>query len=137
MGVGPHKGTTIGFRYDLEPVSSIERGIPRDDAEGGKRYGGEVSLSRTTASVFEKSGSESEPTEFGQNIKLLDITGFPIMHPINHPFKHVCQMLAQHTGGGNVLMGDGSVRFLRDSLPIATLASLATRDDGAPLSNLD
>ncbi len=41
-----------------------------------------------------------------------------------------------HSGGVNALMGDGSVRFLRDSLDIATLARLATRDDGQPI-NLD
>ena len=40
-----------------------------------------------------------------------------------------------HTGGVNVGMGDGSVRFLRDSIPIATLAQLATRDDGGVLGD--
>jgi prepilin-type N-terminal cleavage/methylation domain-containing protein/prepilin-type processing-associated H-X9-DG protein len=40
-----------------------------------------------------------------------------------------------HSGGVNALYGDGSVKFLRDSLPIQTLAQLATRDDGVPLTN--
>ncbi|MCS6865382.1 MAG: DUF1559 domain-containing protein [Gemmataceae bacterium] len=40
-----------------------------------------------------------------------------------------------HSGGVNVLMGDGSVRFMRDSIPLATLAALATRDDGLPVSD--
>ncbi len=40
-----------------------------------------------------------------------------------------------HTGGVNILLGDGSVRFISDSIPIATLAGLAVRDDGAPLGN--
>ena len=56
----------------------------------------------------------------------LDITGFPIMHPINHPFKHVCQMLAQHSGGGNVLMGDGSVRFMSEHVNQLTFAELSS-----------
>jgi prepilin-type processing-associated H-X9-DG protein len=38
-----------------------------------------------------------------------------------------------HNGGVNALMGDGSVRFLQDSTPLATLAALATRDDGLVL----
>ena len=40
-----------------------------------------------------------------------------------------------HTGGVNVCLGDGSVRFLRDSTPLATLAQLATRDDGVVLGD--
>jgi prepilin-type N-terminal cleavage/methylation domain-containing protein/prepilin-type processing-associated H-X9-DG protein len=39
-----------------------------------------------------------------------------------------------HSGGVNALFGDGSIRFLRDSLPIVTLAQLATRDDGIPVT---
>jgi len=35
-----------------------------------------------------------------------------------------------HTGGVNSLMGDGSVRFLRDSTALPTLALLAMRNDG-------
>ncbi|MCI0462791.1 MAG: DUF1559 domain-containing protein [Gemmataceae bacterium] len=38
-----------------------------------------------------------------------------------------------HAGGVNGLMGDGSVRFLSDSMTIDVLARLATRDDGQPL----
>ncbi|MGL4550489.1 MAG: DUF1559 domain-containing protein [Gemmataceae bacterium] len=40
-----------------------------------------------------------------------------------------------HTGGANGLMGDGSVRFLTDSLALPNLAAMATRDDGTTLSN--
>jgi prepilin-type N-terminal cleavage/methylation domain-containing protein/prepilin-type processing-associated H-X9-DG protein len=44
---------------------------------------------------------------------------------------------SNHSGGVNALMGDGSVRFLRDSLSLLTLAQLATRDDGQVITNLD
>jgi prepilin-type N-terminal cleavage/methylation domain-containing protein/prepilin-type processing-associated H-X9-DG protein len=42
-----------------------------------------------------------------------------------------------HSGGVNALFGDGSVRFLRDSTNILTLALLATRDDGQVIPNID
>jgi len=38
-----------------------------------------------------------------------------------------------HTGGANFLFGDGSVRFLTDSLPKATLQELSTRASGVPV----
>jgi prepilin-type N-terminal cleavage/methylation domain-containing protein/prepilin-type processing-associated H-X9-DG protein len=42
-------------------------------------------------------------------------------------------LTSEHSGGVNVLLGDGSVRFIRDSIDILTLARLATRDDGQVL----
>jgi prepilin-type processing-associated H-X9-DG protein len=46
-------------------------------------------------------------------------------------------LVSNHTGGVNALFGDGSVHFLRDGLDLLTLARLATRDDGQPVSNFD
>jgi prepilin-type processing-associated H-X9-DG protein len=39
-----------------------------------------------------------------------------------------------HAGGANILLCDGSVRFLMEAVPLATLAQLATRDDGVPVT---
>jgi len=40
-----------------------------------------------------------------------------------------------HPGGVNVLVADGSVRFLSETITLETLAKLATRDDGKPVSD--
>jgi prepilin-type N-terminal cleavage/methylation domain-containing protein/prepilin-type processing-associated H-X9-DG protein len=45
-------------------------------------------------------------------------------------------LVSPHSGGVNVLAGDGSVRFLRDSTDLLMLARYATRDDGGVM-NLD
>jgi prepilin-type N-terminal cleavage/methylation domain-containing protein/prepilin-type processing-associated H-X9-DG protein len=45
-------------------------------------------------------------------------------------------LVSNHPGGVNALFGDGSVHFLNDATPLLTLARLATRDDGAPVDQV-
>jgi len=44
------------------------------------------------------------------------------------------EIYAFHSGGANVCMGDGSVRFLQDSISLQTLMKLCARSDGKPIS---
>ncbi|GAC1467199.1 MAG: DUF1559 domain-containing protein [Isosphaeraceae bacterium] len=44
------------------------------------------------------------------------------------------EIFSYHSGGGNVLFGDGSVRFLKDSVNVVTLRSLVTASAGEVLS---
>jgi hypothetical protein len=44
-------------------------------------------------------------------------------------------LLSAHPGGVNALIGDGSVRFIKEAIDLVTLARLATRDDGAVISD--
>ncbi|MEE2639928.1 MAG: DUF1559 domain-containing protein [Planctomycetota bacterium] len=56
----------------------------------------------------------------------LDITGFPIIHPVNFPTYHVGQMFSEHPTGGNVLLGDGSVQFLSENIDLILFAELSS-----------
>ncbi len=60
----------------------------------------------------------------------LDITGFPIIHPLNFPTFHVGQMFAEHAGGGNIGLGDGSVRFISDNVDLLLWAELSSMNEG-------
>ena len=40
------------------------------------------------------------------------------------------ELTSQHPGGVNVLMGDGSVKFLKQTMDIKILAGLCTRNGG-------
>jgi prepilin-type N-terminal cleavage/methylation domain-containing protein/prepilin-type processing-associated H-X9-DG protein len=60
----------------------------------------------------------------------LDITGFPIIHPVNFPTYHVGQMYSEHPGGGNVCMGDGSVHFVSETIDLITWAELSSINEG-------
>ena len=58
----------------------------------------------------------------------------PVIHPPNARSCHVCQMYAEHPGGCNVLLGDGSVRFIKQEINQATWAALATTRGGEVIS---
>ncbi|TWT50852.1 hypothetical protein Pla22_35950 [Rubripirellula amarantea] len=59
----------------------------------------------------------------------LDITGFPIVHPVNFPTYHVGQMFSQHPGGGYICLGDGSVRFVSNSVDLFLWAELSSMNE--------
>lgn len=60
----------------------------------------------------------------------LDITGLPIIHPVNFPTYHVGQMYSEHNGGGYVCMGDGSVRLIPNDMDLITFAELSSMNEG-------
>ncbi|GIW99712.1 MAG: prepilin-type N-terminal cleavage/methylation domain-containing protein [Pirellulaceae bacterium] len=60
----------------------------------------------------------------------LDITGHPIIHPVNYPTLHVGQMFAEHLSGGNIAFGDGATRFVSDYIDLILWAELSSMNEG-------
>ncbi len=57
-----------------------------------------------------------------------------VIHPPNSRLSHVCQVYSEHPGGSNILLGDGSVRFIKESINQRAWAGLATCRGGEVLS---
>jgi prepilin-type N-terminal cleavage/methylation domain-containing protein/prepilin-type processing-associated H-X9-DG protein len=70
----------------------------------------------------------------------------PYCNQTKYPWNPPCQTIgwgqpahkaarSRHTGGVNVVMGDGSVRFVRDSIPLATWRAMGTMNGGEVVQN--
>ena len=57
-----------------------------------------------------------------------------IIHPPNSPIGHTDEMYSMHPGGSNVLMCDGSVRFVKHTVRLATWQALCSRGVGEVVS---
>jgi prepilin-type N-terminal cleavage/methylation domain-containing protein/prepilin-type processing-associated H-X9-DG protein len=57
-----------------------------------------------------------------------------VIHPPNSPLGHTDGFYSMHPGGSNVLMGDGSVRFIRQSINLLTWQALCSRAGGEVVS---
>jgi prepilin-type N-terminal cleavage/methylation domain-containing protein/prepilin-type processing-associated H-X9-DG protein len=57
-----------------------------------------------------------------------------VIHPPNSPLGHTDEFYALHPGGANVLMGDGSVRFVKQSINLLTWQAMSSRAVGEVIS---
>ena len=83
-------------------------------------------------SVYPKPGRPSDPNSGGDLVGAHsgpDVHDHPqvIIHAPNHPFGHTDEMYSEDGDGGNVLLGDGSVRFIKKTIYPLTWVSLSTR----------
>ena len=53
-----------------------------------------------------------------------------VIHPPNSPVGHTDEFYALHPGGANALLGDGSVRFIKQSINLLTWQALSSRANG-------
>jgi len=87
------------------------------------------------ASVWPKKGWPSDPNSAGDLVGAHsgpDVHDHPqvIIHAPNHPFGHTDEMYSEDGDGCNVLLGDGSVRFIKKTIYPWTWVSLSTRNQG-------
>jgi prepilin-type N-terminal cleavage/methylation domain-containing protein/prepilin-type processing-associated H-X9-DG protein len=57
-----------------------------------------------------------------------------VIHPPNSPVGHTDEFYARHPGGANALMGDGSVRFIKQSINLLVWQALSSRAVGEVIS---
>jgi prepilin-type N-terminal cleavage/methylation domain-containing protein/prepilin-type processing-associated H-X9-DG protein len=57
-----------------------------------------------------------------------------VIHPPNSPVGHTDEFYSLHPGGANLLMGDGSVRFIRQSINLLTWQAMSSRSNGEVIS---
>lgn len=82
----------------------------------------------------------AEPDNTSGASKVMNNNAAPRGGPSTCPWEyHDCgpnnEWFSFHSGGANACMGDGSVRFFRDSIPLRTVYSLGTRDGGEVIAN--
>lgn len=53
-----------------------------------------------------------------------------VIHPPNSPLGHTDEMYSQHPGGANILLGDGSVRFISENVRFSVWTALSSRNGG-------
>lgn len=58
-----------------------------------------------------------------------------IVHAVNHPSGHTDGMHSEHPGGGNTLYGDGSVRFMNESMNPFAWVGMSTRNGKEAISD--
>ncbi len=116
-------GTKVGWAAGRQHGWMI--GWPRVNTPPASGNGGDLRTFQMTTIRYEinrKTGWTNPPGDCGAT-GVCDNIGTNI--PLN----------AAHSGGVNVCMGDGSVRFVREGLPLATLVLFATRDDGLTIND--
>ena len=53
-----------------------------------------------------------------------------VIHPPDSPLGHTDEMYSLHPGGANVVMGDGSVRFIKQTINLLAWAAVCSRSNG-------
>jgi prepilin-type N-terminal cleavage/methylation domain-containing protein len=134
-------GVTDGLSNTLTVVESAGRpqifrnGKPFGPVPSQKVNGGGWAR---PASDLEFAPSTADGTTYAGGTVAVNATNgfdYPTYNAAPYYTEGTSQPYSFHASGVNALLGDGSVRFVRSSVSVATFAALATRDGGETLGN--
>jgi len=113
-------GEQSGWCYD----SSGTRYNCRSD------YSHAFCMGATPSDVTDNRWFNTTTVRYGINYRVWNAAGIGnASYPCNRPIQ------SAHPGGAQVLLADGSARFLSETLALQTLFDLSNRDDGHPISD--
>jgi prepilin-type N-terminal cleavage/methylation domain-containing protein/prepilin-type processing-associated H-X9-DG protein len=95
-------------------------------SSGGRLAAGDVTLSAYAPINYRVPASYANRASMNPPVKTVNDYAY-------YNDRRVCAFGSNHTGGANFAMADGSVRFISDSIPLATLQLLCVRNDGQPV----
>ena len=109
----------------------------KTDIRNGKVFGWPIGASTTTVApvAADSSASSYNITTIRWAVGTKNTTAGGVAGSVGGDGCPNQGIAAAHPGGANVLLTDGSVRFLSNSLNLETLKRLATRDDGGVLGD--
>ncbi|WP_165246351.1 DUF1559 domain-containing protein [Paludisphaera soli] len=81
-----------------------------------------------------RNGPNSQVPDYGACWHDTDPRKAPCTRLLGSPETHHLASRSKHPGGVNVLLGDGSVRFIKDSIAIPTWRALSSRAGGEVIS---
>lgn len=105
------------------------------DSSGAKRdcrsdFGHSFTMGATPTTNFDDRWFNSTTVRYPINAKAWNASGVgDEFYGCNRPIQ------SAHSGGATVALGDGSVRFIADGVPLQTLFDLCNRNDGHPISS--
>jgi len=129
--VAESSGRPAEWRLDsptnLVPIKYSETGL-------GFASGVWASYSEVYVPIDGVRTTNTTPSRFGRNLNNSGDSAADITSGCRINCSNDAEVFSFHTSGANVVMGDGSVRFLRDAISMKTLYLLACRGDGNPIS---
>jgi len=105
-----------------QPVDTIDR--------RGRVWSDQPSSHQVTT----RSGPNTQVPDFGACWPDTDRRKAPCTRQLGQGENHYLSARSRHPGGVNVLLGDGSVRFIKDSISIPTWRALSSRAGGEVIS---